>query len=87
MYGVIYSTWLFFAYKVQEDYTKLVASNRYTLVPYEKDLYIMCMLDYHLNPNGKNMLQECNKVAKIANEKPDTPYFDFYVNHLKNILK
>jgi hypothetical protein len=80
--GLVYGTFSFFAHKVQEDYDKLVQSNRYTLVPYSSDLYIMCMLDYHINPNGKHMLQECNKIAKIADEKPKTPYYDFYIKYL-----
>lgn len=85
--GLLYGSLSFFAYKVQEDYTKLIESNRYTLVPYEKDLYIMCMLDYHINPNGKNMLKECNKLAKIADEKPNTPYYDFYIEYVKDFIK
>jgi hypothetical protein len=76
-----------FAYKVQEDYDKLIKSNLYTLTPYKNDLYIMCMLDYHINPNGKDMLQECKKLSKIADKKPDTPYYDFYINYVKEFVK
>jgi hypothetical protein len=85
--GLVYGILYFFAYKVQEDYNKLVQSNRYILNPYKSDLYIICMLDYHLNPNGKHMLKECNKIAKIADEKPNTPYYDFYIEYVKDFVK
>jgi len=85
--GLLYGSLSLFAYKVQEDYEKQIQSNRYTLAPYQKDLYIMCMLDYHINPNGKHMLQECNKVSGIANEKPQTPYYDFYIEYVRDFVK
>lgn len=85
--GFVYGVLNFFAYKVQEDYDKLVKSNRYILNPYHTDLYMLCMLDYHFNPRGKDMLQECNKLAKIADKKPDTPYYDFYIKYVKDFVK
>ena len=48
---------------------------------------MLCMLDYHFNPRGKDMLQECNKLAKIADKKPDTPYYDFYIKYVKDFVK
>lgn len=83
----LYGTLYLFSYKVQEDYNKLVHNNRYTLDSYNTDLYILCMLDYHINPNGKDMLQECNKLAKIPHKKLDTPYYDFYVKYVKDFIK
>lgn len=85
--GLVYGVLYFFAYKVQEDYDKLVKNNRYILNSYHTDLYMMCMLDYHLNPNGKDMLQECNKLAKLAQNKPETPYYDFYIKYVQEFIK
>ncbi|GEM_PF-2584359 len=83
---LLYSSFSFFAYKVKEDYQKLIQSNRYVLNTHISDLYNLCMLDYYYNPNGKHMKKECNKLAKIADKKPQTPYYDFYIYYLKEFL-
>lgn len=28
----------------------------------QRDLYMMCMIDYHINPNGKDIINECKKL-------------------------
>lgn len=33
-------------------------------IQYLKDLHSLCMLDYMINPNGKDMLNECKKLEE-----------------------
>lgn len=53
-----------------------------------KDRYTLCILDYSINPNGKDMLKECEKIElKInLNKKKlidEAPYYSFYNKHFR----
>lgn len=80
LYGGIH----FLAYKIKQESKYINEINYY--VHTSKDLHTLCMLDYMINPNGKDMLETCKKIApqiKKENEESLTPYYDFYVKYLQ----
>ncbi len=87
----------FFETKVKEDYSTLMQHSqkilRLTLDNKNADLYLLCILDYHINPNGKDMLSECNKIKNIGtidpqlNTKIETPYYDFYMKYMQDFSR
>ena len=87
----------YFENKVKEDYTKLMLHSQKMLQVFldkkSADLYMLCILDYHINPNGKEMLSECAKIENIdkthpqLNTKVETPYYDFYMKYMQGILQ
>lgn len=80
----IYGGFHFLAYKVQQESKFIHQINYY--VQTSKDLHTLCMLDYMINPNGKDMLEECKKLTPIITNKEEeslTPYYDFYKKYLQ----
>jgi len=77
----------FLAYKIKQE-SKYINQITY-YVQTSKDLHTLCMLDYLINPNGKDMLEDCKKIAptvKKEEEKSLTPYYDFYLKYLEKYL-
>ena len=95
--AIFYFALSHFHSKVQEEYTLLIKHSQKMLQIFldkkNGDLYMLCILDYHINPNGKDMLNECKKIENInqlhpsINTKIQTPYYDFYMKYLQGILK
>jgi len=86
-----------FETKVKEDYTRLMLHSQKMLQVFldkkSADLYMLCLLDYHINPNGKDMLLQCGEIEGInkshpqLNTKIETPYYDFYIKYMQGILQ
>ncbi len=76
----------FFSNKIKEE-----ALNFYTMNYHKKqlkDIYTMCMIDYNINPKGKDILNECEKVKTqllftMENSNIETPFLNFYNKYLK----
>jgi len=94
--SILYFTLLHFEKKVQEEYTLLIQHSQKMLQVFldkkNADLYILCILDYHINPNGKKMLNKCSKIENIHKEYPElntkleTPYYDFYMKYIQGAI-
>jgi len=94
---ILYFALLHFEKKVQEESTLLIKHSQKLLqVMLNKtnaDLYMLCILDYHINPNGKEMLNQCSKIENIQIEHPElntklkTPYYDFYMKYIQGKYK
>ena len=69
----------FFAYKLKLESKKIMELSQKSDA--QRDLHTLCMLDYMINPNGKDILEDCKKV-EIKQTKIDTPYLDFYFKYL-----
>lgn len=92
----LYAGLVYFESKVKEEYSLLMQHSQKLLqVVLDRksaDLYLLCILDYHINPNGKDMLAECrkieniNKLPKDFNTKIETPYYDFYMKYIQGVL-
>ena len=86
-----------FESKVKEDYSKLMLHSQKMLQVFldkkSADIYMLCILDYHINPNGKDMLKQCaeiegiNKAHPQINTKIETPYYDFYMKYMQEVLR
>lgn len=86
-----------FESKVKEDYSKLMLHSQKMLQVFldnkNADLYMMCILDYHINPNGKDMLKQCSQIEEIQKSHPelytniDTPYYDFYIKYIQRVVQ
>ena len=86
-----------FQEKVKEDYSKLMLHSQKMLQVFldkkSADLYMLCILDYHINTNGKDMLTQCAKIEGInkthpqLNTKIETPYYDFYMKYMQGVLQ
>lgn len=91
----LYFAITYFESKVKEEYSLLLNHSQKMLQVFldqkNGDLYLLCILDYHLNPNGKNMLSECSKIENVnianphINTKLETPYYDFYMKYIQGI--
>jgi hypothetical protein len=82
-----YGAMHFLAYKIKEESKYINQINYY--VHMSKDLHTLCMLDYMINPNGKDMLEQCKKITpqiKSPKEKSLTPYYDFYKKYLREYI-
>jgi len=96
IFGLLYFAISHFHTKVQEEYTLLMQHSQKVLqVMLNKqngDLYMLCLLDYHINPNGKEMLNQCSKIENINKNHPElntklkTPYYDFYMKYIQGAL-
>lgn len=83
LYGGIH----FLAYKIEQESKYINKINYY--IHTSKDLHTLCMLDYMINPNGKDILEDCKKIAptvKKEHEESLTPYYDFYIKYLQKYL-
>lgn len=51
-------------------------------IKYLSDLHTMCLLDYSINPNGKNILEECKKleseITLSLKHIDNFSYYNFY---------
>jgi hypothetical protein len=77
----------FLAYKIKQESKYINEINYY--IHSSKDLHTLCMLDYMINPNGKDMLEECKKITPTVKKKEEeslTPYYDFYVKYLQHYI-
>jgi hypothetical protein len=77
----------FLSYKIKQESKYINQINYY--VHMSKDLHTLCMLDYMINPNGKDMLEQCKEIApkiKTKQEKSLTPYYDFYKTYLREYI-
>ena len=70
----------FFAYKLKQESEKIIELSQKNHA--QRDLHTLCMLDYMMNPNGKNILEDCKKI-EMKQIKIDTPYLDFYFKYLE----
>lgn len=80
-FSVSYFTSKFISGKIQHE--SLQAQYLTVNVKFLRDLYTLCMLDYAINPNGKDIIQDCKKVAQqieLGNEylQESMPYYNFY---------
>ena len=93
LFSIFHFALLHFERKVHEEYMLLMKHSQKLLqVMLNKtnaDLYMLCILDYHINPNGKEMLHQCSKIGNIQKEYPElntklkTPYYDFYMKYIQ----
>lgn len=85
---MIYGAFSYFELKVKEEYNLLMETSQKVLEVYlddkAGDLYMLCMLDYHMNPNGSEMLKECSNMV-VSQQEISTPYYDFYINYMKDL--
>lgn len=57
-------------------------------IQYLKDLHTLCMLDYTINPNGKDILKDCKIIEEqivttINHVEKNEGFYNFYEKYVK----
>jgi len=80
LYLIIFASFYFLTYKIKKESELIALIKKQSTM--KRDLHILCMLDYMINPNGKSILKDCKKID-LNQTKIDTPYLDFYFKYLQ----
>lgn len=77
--SILFISLHFFAYKIKQESEKAAFIQHENYM--KRDLHTLCMLDYMINPNGKDILKDCKRI-KLKQTKIDTPYLGFYLKYI-----